>query len=255
MSPEIEKEFFERWPDFFIHKDDPMKSLMRFGFACEDGWLHIIFRLLSELEVLTANSIPGDPLQVKQVKQKFGELRVYTNWSTNEIESVIEAARQLSRRTCERCGQPETLLVSAGWWETRCASCTPDARGSDSGARTEEPQVGVFWLFRSRLVIKGTDLNNAERWGEYLNAPSHEAAWTQCQRECLVPNDVEYDNPPRGRVVFDPNRQQFHLYADTCILNIPEFVDEIRRRLNLPASTQVGPDDHYRCSRCARSEE
>ena len=237
MSPEIEKEFFERWPGFFIHKDDPMKSLMRFGFACEDGWRHIIFRLRSELEVLTANSIPG-------------ELRVYSSSSTDEIESAIESARQLSRRTCELCGQPGTLFVSAGWWATRCASCTVEAHAKDPSDTTEGLQVAVFWLFRSRLVLDGTDLDKAEPWGEYLNAPSHEDVWARHQRERLVPLNVEYDYPPRGRVVFDSVRQRFYLYGDKCILDIPELVGEIVRRLNLPPSTQVGPDDHYRCPRC-----
>lgn len=224
---------------------------MGHGFTCEDGWKEIIWELLSEIESLSLEAFCAEPLQVEQVKEKFGELRVYTNWSTPAIEAAIEAAQERSRRTCELCGQPGTRFVSGGWWATRCVNCMPE-EVKEGGAQGKPGKVAVFWLFRSRLVIHPTDLETAEPWGEYLNAPSHEEVWARYQRERPAAAKVEYDSPPRGRVVFDTVRRTFALYADTCILDIPELVAEVLRRLNLPPDTQVSPDDHYRCDQCKR---
>lgn len=119
-------------------------------------------------------------------------------------------------------------------------------------AAAPQCKIAVFWLFRSQLILEPTDLAEAEPWGQYLNAPSHEAVWMTLQRELRVPAGVEYDAPPRGRVVFDSVKRQFHLYADGCILARPELVDEIRRTLKLPIDTSVQGDEHYRCVLCQR---
>lgn len=113
-----------------------------------------------------------------------------------------------------------------------------------------EGKVAVFWLFRSQLILKRTDLDEAEPWGQYLNAPGHEAVWMGLQRQRRAPAGVEYDAPPRGRVVFDSVKCRFYLYADRCTLARPELVDEILRNLNLPVDTDVRRDEHYRCAVC-----
>lgn len=117
---------------------------------------------------------------------------------------------------------------------------------------SQHGEVAVFWLLKSRLYILPTDLDDAEPWGEYLNAPGHEEVWARYRREHPEAARVGYDDPPRGRVVFDRVRQKFDLYADRCMLETPEMMAEIFRRLNLPPDTRARPDDHYRCAQCMR---
>ena len=38
-------------------------------------------------ELIRINKI--DEFRIVQIKEKFGELRFYTNWTTNEIEAII----------------------------------------------------------------------------------------------------------------------------------------------------------------------
>jgi hypothetical protein len=54
--------------------------------------------------------------------------------------------------------------------------------------------------------LKGVALGEAELWGRYLNAVGHDTYWGQLQLTGMVPGDVEYDEPPRGRVVYDTIR-------------------------------------------------
>jgi hypothetical protein len=65
-----------------------------------------------------------------------------------------------------------------------------------------------------------------------------------------VPIDVPYEEPPRGRVVFNRKTSQSVLLADKCILERKSVVAEIAKALGLPKNVTLGSDSHYRCSKC-----
>ena len=78
MSPDKDKQIFERWPQFFKHKDNPMLSGIAFGIRCADGWYEIIIDLCAQLEPLAAElERAGEHLEVEQIKSKFGNLRFH----------------------------------------------------------------------------------------------------------------------------------------------------------------------------------
>ena len=115
-----------------------------------------------------------------------------------------------------------------------------------------EPSVGIFWLLDGKLIIDATPLSKAELYGSALGHPtSHIDHWTRLQRTRTVPAEVEYEEPPRGRVVFDGREQRFHLLADKCILGRRDVVGRIMAAMNLPQDkTSEGRDEHYRCFEC-----
>ena len=117
---------------------------------------------------------------------------------------------------------------------------------------TPEPCVGIFWFFRDRIIIDSTPLSLAESYGDALgHTTSHIDYWTRLQRTGAVPPEVEYEEPPRGRVVYDQREQRFHLLADKCILGRRDVVGRIMDGLHLPpGKTTEGRDEHYRCSTC-----
>lgn len=113
------------------------------------------------------------------------------------------------------------------------------------------PQVGIFWLWNGRLLLEGVALAEAETYGRFLNYPDgHDDVWCRYQRVGVVPEEIEYAVPPRGRVLFDTVASSFLLYADACILRDERLINAIRDRLNLPAATTAEPDEHYRCNTC-----
>jgi hypothetical protein len=117
---------------------------------------------------------------------------------------------------------------------------------------TPEPSVGIFWLFRDELITDSTPLSKAEPYGTALTHPAgHEDYWARLQHTGAVPAEVEYEEPPRGRVVFDGREQRFHLYADKCILSQRKVVRKIMDAMHLPpGETSEGRDSHYRCFNC-----
>jgi hypothetical protein len=93
-----------------------------------DGWIPIIDSLFSQLSTL----VKGEPVGLRQIKEKFGVLVVYMEpgqsfWRRAQV--LIDKARVLSTKTCEVCGSPgeKRSCYSDGtprdWIETLCDKC------------------------------------------------------------------------------------------------------------------------------------
>lgn len=121
MTRELDEQLFN---DFeFFHPERSMRSgLMCFGFEVGDGWYELIRELCEELKEMLPD-IQQDPeygeFEVLQVKEKFGGLRFYTNWATEEMYEKISDAEGKSFKICEECGQPAQVRVG-GWIRTLC---------------------------------------------------------------------------------------------------------------------------------------
>lgn len=123
--------------------------------------------------------------------------------------------------------------------------------------RMPEPRVGIFWVVRGKLVIDSTPLGEAEPYGDHLTHPrSHFDVWGQWRLGGRVPGESEYEEFPRGRVMFNTKTQRFTLLADRCILRDKSVVSRVMSLLHLPSKdTDKGTDEHYRCSACLRARE
>ncbi len=112
-------------------------------------------------------------------------------------------------------------------------------------------RVGIFWLLRDKLLFDTTPLNEAEPYGDHLTHPgSHIDVWEQFQRLGQAPRESEYEEYPRGRVMYHPATDTFLLLADKCILDSKDLIAQIRNALHLPKNTKLGTDPHYRCFTC-----
>lgn len=84
---------------------------------CDPGWDKIIDPLI---ELCKKRKV-----KILQIKEKFGRLRFYVNFSTETIDQLIEEAENESARTCELCGEPGELRSYNGWLKTVCVAHTP----------------------------------------------------------------------------------------------------------------------------------
>jgi hypothetical protein len=66
-------------------------------------------------------------IEVTQVKEKFGQLRIYTGIMSKELsdglDTQIWAIENRSMSICEACGQPSTLQSRGGWLKSICNPC------------------------------------------------------------------------------------------------------------------------------------
>jgi hypothetical protein len=142
----------------------------------------------------------------------------------------------------------------------RPSSSTPDERAP---APPASPQVGFFWFIgrrgQWRLVAEGLRLDAAERYGEHLTHPGgHYDHWTALAargRRWLqangFPDEIavhDYEDFPRGRIVYDLTGNRFIVYVDPRLRSralLARLVD----RFGLSGQTVVVRlDAHYRAS-------
>ena len=119
MNKKNTRKLLKDFPEFF-NVTDPRQSLMCFGFICDDGWFDLIYKLCSDIKKETSHLYP---LEVLEVKEKFGGLRFYTGGGTKKMGDLIRKAENDSFDICERCGKPGTLMVHNGWYKTVCPKC------------------------------------------------------------------------------------------------------------------------------------
>ena len=128
--------------------------------------------------------------------------------------------------------------------------------GHDKASRRKlEPRVGIFWLVDGEPLIDSTSLGEAEPYGDHLTHPrGHAEMWVQYQRGGLVSQEMEYEEPPRGRVIYHTKTRQFTFLADRCILRDKNVVRRIMSELKLPRNTGTDTDSHYRCPACGSTK-
>ena len=99
------------------------------------------------------------------------------------------------------------------------------------------PQVGIIFFFDNKLWIESTSLEKAGNYGECkIHDGNHIDYWDRLISEGLVPQDEEYQNVPRGRVVYNTSTQRYRLMLDRCILRRKNVVAAIKRQMGLPST-------------------
>ena len=90
------------------------------------GWRRAFgdFLLKDICTALKNNNMPLGGLFFGQIKEKFGELRIYTSGGSNkDVERVIEDYSAISRNICIYCGKPDVPIITKGWICPCCKKC------------------------------------------------------------------------------------------------------------------------------------
>lgn len=143
MNEKLEQQLYSRYPKLFARASSPETvSAMHWGICCGDGWYNLIeaaCRLIQHhVDRQTKLKKEASQVEFEQIKEKFGELRLYTNHTNDEyVTGVLQMAELLSGVTCESCGSPGTVqtLPNGHWMTCYCNVCRQriiDSRQNDS---------------------------------------------------------------------------------------------------------------------------
>lgn len=116
MNSQLTEQLYNDFPNLF-QRSELRCSMKVFGFECGDGWHSLIRKLCEELDALT------EDIQITQIKEKFGELRVYVDAASKEAYQIIDKYQDRSQYTCEACGQNGHIDYDKRWLECRCNNC------------------------------------------------------------------------------------------------------------------------------------
>ena len=102
-------------------------SNLEWGLEHMSGWDELIDAMSMRIDAILSDDAQGE-IELLQVKEKFGELRVYYRLKRLEgdaiakIAAAIKEAQEASTHFCEVCGRPGTLLPH-NQMKTRCVTC------------------------------------------------------------------------------------------------------------------------------------
>lgn len=97
-----------------------------FGVECGKGWHDLIIPIIEYVNKFNEEHHLGDGEKIEflQIKEKWGGLRIYTNYGTKELHEMIDKAEEESYNVCENCGlRTDVGLKIDGWHMTLCKYC------------------------------------------------------------------------------------------------------------------------------------
>lgn len=86
--------------------------------SVEAGWLGIVERMFDALAALP----DADRPQIAQIKEKFGDLRVYAHGGSDESDAIVARAEGEATRTCQHCGSRGRVHSVRGWYANVCST-------------------------------------------------------------------------------------------------------------------------------------
>lgn len=105
------------------------------------GWYPLLDDLCAEVVAAAPSAV------LEQCKEKFGGLRFYVSWSTEErhVQDIIHRYEDKSMSVCETCGKPG-VLRKGGWVQTACNACAKsDPFGRSYFDDTDEKHICPGW--------------------------------------------------------------------------------------------------------------
>ena len=95
-----------------------------FGVECGKGWYKLIEPIFEYIKNYNKDKKDNEKIVVLQVKEKWGELCIYTNFGTNELHDMMLEAEEKSLSVCEDCGSENDVgMRMNGWMTTMCLDC------------------------------------------------------------------------------------------------------------------------------------
>jgi hypothetical protein len=151
-----------------------------FPVSCGEGWIAILERCFDQFDAIFAGT--GQRLQIIQIKEKFGTLRIQTEavpqYLQEPVRLAIDEAELLSNAVCEECGAPGRLRDDEGWFATRC-----DTHASSGSTVFSELPLRSLHELRDgrRLVLEVDDVTLSVITREITD----DAEWTALKRAQL----------------------------------------------------------------------
>lgn len=81
-------------------------------------------------------------------------------------------------------------------------------------------KIGIFWFFQNRIigVAHHFDQSEQDSLGLIDSAYMHVEYWESLKQEISALKDIEYEEIPRGRVIYNVKSQKVYVYVDAKLL-------------------------------------
>lgn len=110
-------------------------------------------------------------------------------------------------------------------------------------------KIGIFWFYKNQVlgISHEFDLNNSDSLGMIDSIYNHVSYWDELQNEFSELRQIEYEDIPRGRVIFDKNKNKLIIYLDKKLLiksKVSKICDFFDAEYDVNAILRL--DSHYK---------
>jgi len=107
-------------------------------------------------------------------------------------------------------------------------------------------KIGVFWIVNDKVDGFKEPVENGEDYGNTVQ-PSHDhfTYWDKFVLRYPKLKLMEYDEIPRGRVIYDKKKKRFVILSSKKVLNNGELIESICKFYGLDKNIELKWDEHY----------
>lgn len=129
------KELIDKYPWLYIRRDydfdtDTYSIPENPDYKCTwldampDGWRKAFGEMMvEEIDNELRKHDFVDKFEILEVKEKYGELRMYCGGAPREVHRIIQKYEVISRNVCMVCGKPDVHIREDGWIWPQCREC------------------------------------------------------------------------------------------------------------------------------------
>ena len=108
-------------------------------------------------------------------------------------------------------------------------------------------QIGVFWIYNNQIFSKKELLKNIEKINNFKDSNlSHYKVWEEIKYKHKDFYMFEYEQIPRGRIVYDTYNRVFLIYCNNDILNNSKAKKMILKEFRIKEDYLFFYDEHYK---------
>ena len=107
--------------------------------------------------------------------------------------------------------------------------------------------MGIFWHYKKKLLTYSFPVNEVPEQSGFIDVGmGHYDLWSTFQKLDRDLKDVEYEELPRGRILYDVANKIYKVYASSTMILTEGFQDLVLHTFNLPKTATVFESDlHY----------
>ena len=107
--------------------------------------------------------------------------------------------------------------------------------------------IGIFWIYKNQIYAKSIKADTVKAIKNFKDSDfSHYQAWSEISLQNKDFYLYEYEDIPRGRVVYDIEHKQYIAYANSDIIISDEARELIIKKFNLKTNKVIFKyDEHY----------
>lgn len=108
--------------------------------------------------------------------------------------------------------------------------------------------IGVFWIYKKQIYLKPIKVHEVKEINGFIDSDfSHYQAWDEISSQNKDFYLYEYENIPRGRIVYDIKNAHYIAYANDDIINSEEAKKIIIKAFHLDKDKVLFQyDSHYK---------